>query len=395
MEYLKFSTILLAFAIFTISCGEKQNKDEVMEASNKAIGPAHIVLELDEFSQPFNKISGMTFKEDYYYFYNEFNQSIYFYSYDEEVNTPEKMVKVPLDESINFKSVSEIYVHSMDSIFIYSVYGSQGDIPDLFIINSESEILGMFDLINMLNKDPNKFNKSYAVNGSTMFYDKGKIILPVAINRYTEESKYKPLFIYDLAERKGDYYGEYPPSFEISKFSDETYSLHADFIPELGKIYLSFPYESNLYSFNLSNKSWEEIPFETDLVDQPMAYEGGQGNEKVHYRHSNSWYIGLNYDKASKSLLRFAHIGQRFGKNDPPPIGQNAPSYTSLNGDKVYYQLFAIDPETGEYSVIPDINLYNAKLFHPQYGPYKISEINEELGLDPEDYVVFTPMMKD
>ncbi len=386
---------IVVLSMFTLACIEEDNLQTIEETIDTSRGPKEFVLELDEYTQARNSITGFTPDENYYYFYNDFNQSIYFYSLDQEINTPEKTVKVPLDESINFKSVSDIYVHSMDSIFIFSVHGYGGVIPDVFLINEKSEVLDMYDLLNMAEKDSPKVRKRDVYNGNTIFYHNGKITIPVQITAFTDESKYKPLFIYDLAERKGDYYGEYPPSFEISKFSDETYSLHADFIPALGKIYLSFPYESNLYSFNLSNKSWEEIPFETDLVDQPMAYEGGQGNEKVHYRHSNSWYIGLNYDKASKSLLRFAHIGQRFGKNDPPPIGQNAPSYTSLNGDKVYYQLFAIDPETGEYSVIPDINLYNAKLFHPQYGPYKISEINEELGLDPEDYVVFTPMMKD
>lgn len=392
MEYLKFSTILLAFAIFTISCGDKQNKDEVIEASNKAIGPAHIVLELDEFSQPFNKISGMTFKEDYYYFYNEFNQSIYFYSLDQEINSLGKIVKVPLDESINFKSVSEVFVHSMDSIFIYNGYGSEGDMSDLFIINSDSDVLGMFDLLNVQNKDPHKFSKTYAVNGQTMYYHNGKIILPVAINRYTEESKYKPLFIYDLAERKGEYFGEYPESFELSKFGNETYKLYASFIPELEKVYLSFPYESNLYSFDLSNYSWEEIPFETDLVVQPSALEGGDEKDKLQYDLINSWYIGLYYDKASESLLRLAHIGGNINKSDIPEAipGVAVPIPIQNN-----FQTFAIDPQTGDYTVISDLNLYNASLFHPQYGPYQISRTNEELGFDPEDHLVFTPMMKD
>ncbi len=392
MRYLEFSIILLVFAIFTISCGEKRNKDVVIEASNKAIGPEHIVLELDEFSQPLNKISGLTFKESYYYFYNEFNQSIYFYSIDQEINTPEKIVKVPLDESINFKTVSEVFVHSMDSIFIFNDFGYYGNTNNVFLINAESEVLDKYAFLSMQDKDANKFNKTYAVNGRTMFYHKGKIILPVGINVHTEESKYKPLYIYDLAERKGDYYGEYPESFEMSRFGNETYKLYASFIPELEKVYLSFPYESNLYSFDLSDYTWDEIPFETDLVVQPSALEGGDEKEKLQYDLINSWYIGLYYDKASKSLLRLARIGGNINKSDIPEAipGVAVPIPIQNN-----FQTFAINPQTGDYTVISDLNLYNARLFHPQYGPYQISRTNEELGFDPEDHMVFTPMMRD
>ncbi len=393
---MKFITLLLSIAglsLTTIACGDVDSIETIDEISMEAGGPEQIVLELDEFSQARNSITGFTPDESYYYFYNDFNQSLYFYSLDQEINTPEKIVKIPLDESINFKSVSDLYIHSMDSIFIFSDYGYEGNILDVFLINDKSEVLGMFDLLNVEEKDSPKVDKRFVYNGNTVFYHKGKIAIPVQITAYTDESKYKPLYVYDLAERKGDYYGEYPSTFELKKFSDETYSLHADYIPELGKIYFSFPYESNLFSFDLSDNSWDEIPFTTDLVALPRAYEGGQGKEKTYYRFSNSWYLGLNYDKASKTLLRFAHIGQIFGENDPLPIGENPPSYASLNGDKVYYQVFAIDPATGEYSVISDIILYAAKLFHPQYGPYQISEINEELGLDAEDYVVFTPLM--
>tara|TARA_R110002049_G_C9162196_1_gene561080 strand:- start:1085 stop:2257 length:1173 start_codon:yes stop_codon:yes gene_type:complete len=390
MRYLEFLAIIMAFTIFTIACGEKEESKIVEEISMESEVSGHIVLELDEFSKAKNSITSFSYIDNYYYFYNDFNQSLYFYSLDQEINTPKKIVKVPLDESINFKSVSEVFVHSMDSIFIYNGYGSEGDMSDLFIINPDSEVLDMFDLLNVQNKDPHKFSKTYAVNGQTMYYHNGKIILPVAINRYTEESKYKPLYIYDLAERIGEYYGEYPESFEMSKFGNETYKLYASVIPELEKVYLSFPYESNLYSFDLSDNSWEEIPFETDLVVQPSALEGGDEKDKLQYDLINSWYVGLYYDKASKSLLRLAHIGGNINKSDIPEANSGIPIPGMDN-----YQTFVIDPETGEYSVIPDINLYNARLFHPQYGPYQISKTNEELGFDPEDHLVFTPMMRD
>lgn len=379
----------------TIACSEKENNENLEENSLVTSGPEQIVLELDEFSQARNSITGFTSDDNYYYFYNDFNKSLYFYSLDKKINTPEKIVKVPLDESINFKSVSDLYIHSMDSIFIFSDYGYYGLLPDVFLINAESEVLDMIDLLNMENKDSKKLNKRYAYSSNTVFYHEGKIIIPVQINAYTDESKYKPLFIYDIDERRGDYYGEYPSNFDISKFGNETYNLHASFIPELGKVYFSFPYESNLYSFDLSDYSWDEIPFETDLVTQPAAFEGGNDMDKMHYFFTNSWYINLNYDRSNKTLIRQAHIGQQFGKNDPPPMGPNAPKYTSLNGDNVYDLVFAINPETGEYSVIPDMNFLEVRFFHPQYGLYQISEINEELGIDPEEYVVFTPMMKD
>ncbi|MFZ6664495.1 hypothetical protein [Peijinzhouia sedimentorum] len=394
MRYLEFSIILLAFAIFTISCGEKEKSKIVEETSMESEVPEQIIIELDEFSKAKNSITGFSYIDNYYYFYNDFNQSLYFYSLDKDINTPEKIVKVPLDESINFRSVSEVYIHSMDSIFIFSNYGYEGSISDVFIINDKSEVLGTFDLLNGHNKDPNKFSKTHAVNGSTMFYHEGKVILPVAINAHTDVSKYKPLFIYDLAERKGDYYGEYPASFELKKYSNETYKLYTSLIPELGKVYFSFPYESNLYSFDLSDYTWDEIHFESDLVAQPTAFEGGEGIDHTYYYLTNSWYNGLYFDKASNSLLRLAQIGQRYGRNDPPPVWPNETNYNSLNGDKIYYQAFEIDLERGDYSVISDMNLYFAKFFHPKYGPYRISEINEELGLDPEDYVVFTPMME-
>jgi hypothetical protein len=392
MKFILLVQLIAVLSFFTIACNEKENNENLKENSLVTSGPEQIVLELDEFSQARNSITGFTSDDNYYYFYNDFNQSLYFYSLDQEINSLGKIVKVPLDESINFKSVSEVFVHSMDSIFIYNGYGSEGDMSDLFIINSDSEVLGMFDLLNVQNKDPHKFSKTYAVNGQTMYYHNGKIILPVAINRYTEESKYKPLFIYDLAERKGKYYGEYPESFEMSKFGNETYKLYASFIPELEKVYLSFPYESNLYSFDLSDYTWEEIPFETDLVVQPSALEGGDEKDKLQYDLINSWYIGLYYDKASESLLRLAQIGGNINKSDIPEAipGVAVPIPIQNN-----FQTFAIDPQTGDYTVISDLNLYNASLFHPQYGPYQISRTNEELGFDPEDHLVFTPMMKD
>lgn len=126
------------------------------------------------------------------------------------------------------------------------------------------------------------------------------------------------------------------------------------------------------------------------MIAQPPAFKGGDDIDKIVYSLNNSWYIGLYYDKASKSLFRLARIGQNINKSDIPEANSGVPVPGANK-----YQTFKIDPETGEYSVIPDMNLYNARFFHPQYGTYQIYQINEELGLDPEDYVVFTPMMKD
>lgn len=368
MKFIAFvlsaATCLFIFTAFV----EKENIDIVGGTSNEKSRPNHIVIELDEFSQAGNRYSGLTYKENYYYFYNQMNKSLYFYSLEQEINTIKKIVKVPLDESINFRSVGEVYVHSMDSIFIFNDYGYYERAANIFLINAESKIVDKFTFLSMQNEDANKFNKMHAVNGSTMYYHKGKIILPVEMSVHTSESKFKPLYIYDLTERKGAYYGEYPKSFEISKFGNETYNLHASFIPYLGKVYMSFPYESTVYSLDLSDYSWGEIPFKTDLIAQPPAFKGGDDIDKIVYSLNNSWYMGLYYDKASESLLRLALLGRKISKREIPQANSGIP----IPG-KYDFRTFVINPKTGKYSVISDLKLYGAKLFHPEYGPYQIS----------------------
>lgn len=331
----------------------------------------YTVLEIDQFSKTRNPIRGITDQREYYFF-NSFNHAIYIYDIDSKIQVPKEVIKVPLDEAVNFFEVSDIFYHNADSIFIWDDTHSLGDLPELFLINRRGELINTFKVLNPDGGYPDKATLDDTLLGWSMVYHRGKILLLSKITRYTKEENWKPIMIYNLQSQALTLHGSYPKSFYPGAFGQFRWMSNFCLMPELNQVVVSFPFESNLFFFDLTSNDWNEIVFETDLVAEPNVFDSNTQSPKD-YVESNSWYFGLDYDQANGLIWRTAEVGSY------PRTASSA---------KTKYKNFLIDPKTRQFWTTSGINWWDIAFFDPKYGPFLMVNRYDDLGLDPENYVI-------
>jgi hypothetical protein len=346
-------------------------------------------IELDEFTGAVYEINGITDQNEYFFF-NKYNQSIYVYDLKSEPQKPKRIIKVPLDESINFNMVSDLVYHNADSIFIWDDRSAYGNSPELFLINSNGEVMDTFKVLDRQNGDPGKAGSFETSQGRSMLYHEGKIILLSSISRDTKEDNWKPLIIYEIKSRSTSYHGAYPEYFQDVKFGQNKWKSNYCLIPELNQVVISFPFESNLFIFDLEDNSWTELGFNSNMVASPKQFDANSNSPEIDYLLSNSWYYGLEYDRANGLIWRTAQIGKQNDNNDLPPRGDNTNNYITSNDD---FYSFLTDLNSKSYWVLPGFHWLETQFLHPKDGPYKSVKRQSELGLNPEDYLVFSPLI--
>ena len=367
--------------LLTVACNsqkdETQNIPWLVEAGAASVkGNENFkVIELDSFSGAKYEIKGIT-NENEYFFFNNYNQSIYVYDLKSEPQKPKHIIKVPLDESINFNLVSDLFYHNADSIFIWDDNNSFGDRPELFLINSQGEVVDTFKVSDGNEGYPSKATTSETAIGQSMIYHDGKIILLSSITKYTKEENWYPIILFDLASRSTSLHGTYPQSFYIGKFGFRRWMSNFCLVPELNQVVVSFPYEPNLLYLNLEDTSWNELGFHSDLVATPRPFDETRQTSLEHLL-SNSWYLGLSYDKANQLIWRTAEVSK---ESSPPYSGRGE------------FQSFLINPRSLKYWVLPGVDWLKTTFYHTTDGPYQMVQKHEELGLAPEDFVIFNPL---
>lgn len=379
----------IAFLVMIIvsfsACNSKEEPYEVQITNKEAqISDMVIGIHLDSVSGSFYKIKGLT-PDNEYYFFNPVNLSVYLYDLTDSINEIKKRIRIPLDASINFRNVDDIYYHSKDSIFVYDNSNEEGSNPDLFLLNGEGGILDSFKVFDLSQNNLMRVPKNKVFNGPTMIFHKGNMYFSALPINITNSDKIAPLLKYNLAKREQSLLGDFeikpPNSYHYAQFTRNGF---IDFNPNTEKLYFSYAYDSDLYVFDIKTQKFNALKFQTDLFRNP---EGIGTGEVIPYIQGNTWFMYLMVDSRDSTVLRKlsvpneATLPEDFDRDTmyPPP---------SFN-----QWLFKIDPISGDYFRIPDFDLASVRFIHPVYGPMINVQVDyDSLGLDPEDYVFFSPV---
>lgn len=377
----------IAFLVMIIvsfsACNSKEEPYEVQITNKEAkISDMVIGIHLDSVSGSFYKIKGLT-PDNEYYFFNPVNLSVYLYDLADSINEIKKRIRIPLDASINFRNVDDIYYHSEDSIFVYDNSNEESSNSDLFLLNGEGDIINSFKVFDLGQGDPMRVPKSKVFNGRTMVFHKGAMYFSALPIHSTASNKSAPILKYSLATGERSFIGDFEikPS-EPNQFVQFTMNGFFDFNPKTEIIYFSYAYDSDLYGYDIQSEEWMSLRFETDLFNRPDGIGTG---EVIPYIQENTWFMYLMVDSRDSTVLRKlsvpneATLPEDFDRDTmyPPP---------SFN-----QWLFKIDPISGDYFRIPDFDLAQVRFIHPVYGPMINVQVDyDSLGLDPEDYVFFS-----
>ena len=378
--------LLISFLASACNAWEVENLPELQEAglAEYYLEEKSKVIELDQYSGAQHAIKGITDQNEYYFF-NTFNQSIYLYDLKQKPQKPKKIIKVPLDEAVHFYEVSELYYHNADSIFIYDQNNELSNRAELFIINSDGVLINSFKIFGENEGFPVKSDSDHTTNGKSMIYHDGKLLFLSKIIRGTTKENWKPLILFDLNHHSLSLHGVLPKSQEENYGRIRWWSNFC-LIPELNKVVVSFPYEPNLFFFDVNTLEWQEFRFRSDLVTKPSILDD-LSISSLQYLLSNSWYFSLEYDQANKVLWRtaqLAHVNESQESNASVNLSGQPQNYEYIN--------FLINPFKEEYHITSGIGLLELRFFHPAEGPFIRVQKQEELGLSPEDYLVFRPL---
>ncbi len=387
---------MISLGMFFFACQPQPEIDEAILL--KEVGTAKFeisdqykVIELDNYSGIVNEIKGITDQKQYY-FYNTNNHSIYLYDLETVPQQPKSIIKVPFDESINFKVISDLVYHNADSIFIWDEFSAFGNRSELFLINSKAEVVDVFNVLDGESGEPGKARNYNTNQGRSMIYHDGKIILLSSIEKQTKKENWKPLIVFDIRSRLTSFHGTYPAYFNEVKFGQNKWKSNYCIIPELNQVVVSFPFEKNIFIFDLDDYSWNELEFNSDLVSVPKPFDEGKDGTDIYYAATNSWYFGLEYDRANGLIWRTAQIGKQFGMNDTPPFGGYTYHYLTINNDRNYFHSFLIDPVSYNYWILSGLHWLETQFFHPTSGPHRRVDKHKQIGLNPEDNIIFSPL---
>ncbi len=386
MSVFRTITFLVMIIVSFSACNSKEEPYEVLITNKEAqISDMVIGIHLDSVSGSFYKIKGLT-PENEYYFFNPVNLSVYLYDLTDSINEIKKRIRIPLDASINFRNVDDIYYHSQDSIFVYDNSNEEGSNPDLFLLNGEGDIINSFKVFDLSQGDPIRIPKMNVFNGRTMIFHKGNMYFSALPIHSTASNRSAPIVKYSLAKGERSFIGE----FEIKPTDPNHYVQFTmngffDFNPKTEMIFLSFAYDSDLYAYDIQSDEWMSLRFETDLFSRPDGISAG--GEVVTYIQENTWFMYLMVDPRDNTVLRELSV-----PNDAP-LPEDFDRDTMYPPPSFNQWLFKIDPSTGDYSRIADFDLARVRFIHPEWGPMITVQVDyEALDLDPQDYVFFSPV---
>ncbi len=378
--YLSF----LGFVVFFSCQSPKENFQPIILKAQVEEENTIIAIHLDSVSSGFHSIQGLS-RDTLYYFFNGYNLNLYFYQLKDSVNEIENQFRLPLDPSVNFRNVDDIYVHNRDSIFVYDDSNEYGQNPDVFLINGEGIIIDTYKVFDLTAGDPFKVNKMSVFNGPTMFYHKGKLYFTTSPTRGTDTDNFHPLFVYDLATGIKKGIGFFPVKFKKGfNYLQFSYTGFMSFDLLEEEIYFSFGYDANLYQWKIRDQQWEIIPFKTDYFKQPQLTNNQ--TESIVYLPQHTWFMNIALNPQEKLVYRKLLLA-----SDPSISSGN--DRASVQGNSQKFYLFGIDPATGNYWELPDFNLYQIRFVHPIFGPLVTTQVDyESMNIDPQDYIFLRPV---
>jgi len=384
---------LLVSLISLFSC-ENENRlipnGRFVSEKSFQLGDFITVLQLDSLSSSDDRIRGYVAK-DRFFFYNSKNQSIYTYALEDSVWQMEYITKVPLDPAKNFRSVYDIYYHNKDSIFVYDESSVYNEHADLFLINIKGDIINSFKLLNANQGEPMISNKSIAFSTATFFFHKDLIYMAIEPNYQTFKENWKPLLIFNLKTGEKEFKGNLPEDPESFSFGVYTTTNQMAFNPQAEEIYFSWAYDENIYRYRLTIGTWDTLSIASSYFERPEPWSQVDDMQKYgDFLLGNNWFHGVYFDTKSKRIHRLLYY-------PPNPNVEQFPSSTIIQGLNLTpaeqrMLVFIVDPDNGDFEILPMLNHFRTLLFHPCYGPLIQTQLNDAYGLDEQDFIVLAPV---
>lgn len=387
--------LLLVFVFSLFSCDVKSDKatpsGRFVSEKSFRLGDFKTILPLDSFSSSDDRIRGYVDK-DGFFFYNSKTRRIYTYALVDSLWQLENITKVPLEPDNNFKSVTDIYYHNKDSIFIYDISTLGTEFPDLYLIDIHGKIINSYKLINFDEGDPVIVPKYIAFSTPTFFFHKDKIYMAVNPNNEVINGKQHPLLVYDLKSGKKEFKGKLPVDPKAVSYAVYTEFCQIAFNPELEEIYFSWAFDEFIHRYKITTDNWDRINITSSYFNPPETWVYSEDIVKYgEYLLGNDWYLGIYYDRSTNRIHRLVYHG------DFRNI-QYSGSTSLIEGlafspidNRIY--VASIDPVNGDFDVIPFLDhSFRTFMFHPEYGPLIRTELNDAYGLDAEDFIVLAPI---
>lgn len=372
--------IMASMAVF-VSCVNTTEPYDVIITEKFAVQQSPVIgIHLDSVSGSFHQFKGFTHAGEYYFF-NEFNLSIYIYDLKDSINEIKHIVPIPFDAAVNFRGIDGLYIHNLDSIFIYDPTNVFGPRDDLFLINYKGEIINSFKIVDLNQGETGVMESQLVAYGKIMIFHEGYMYFPGLFTGSTNPENNFMLIRYNLNTREKSLHGRFDLK-DGENYATYTYAGHFDFDPISQRVYLSYAYRQDIYYFDINNLEWGTTKFKTNFFkspeDKPNIYA---------FMQENTWFRDILVDTRDGTLMRKLLIPM----NDIPLELEEESDGSRIASFK--HVLFLIDPNTGNYSWVTDFNLFNVKFIHPEYGPMMTVQVDyEALGIDPQDYLFFAPV---
>lgn len=306
--------ILFIFTLLLlISCNkvvEISNEYKDFKDIYKLTEVKSISFPLDSESQPLTFCTQYYKKENtdstFFTFYNEHNNSIYFYDY--KTQNIKRIIHLEKEGPNGvYPYNSGYFIWNMDSIFFSSMHTNK-----IFLLDSIGIKHDTYDLLNSSFSTIHPpvvsfstFRPGYFINNKLYlsgynhgeFFNEDSLSLPTAI-------------IYDLKTKKSNYKLGYPESYRQGNWGEVYFrDMYWCYNELTNKFLLSFPNQHNLYISNLETNITKNgsSKFSNTIksIDHPNTFPMPKEKRITHFLESD-FYSSIVYDKYRNVYYRFA-----------------------------------------------------------------------------------------
>jgi hypothetical protein len=198
--------------------------------------------------------------------------------------------------------------------------------------------------------------------------------------------------IYDLITGNKELKGKLPIEIESVSYGIKTAAPQIAFNPYLEEIYFSWAFDPNIYKYQLLSDKWETLHIEARFFNRPEAWVESDDLKKYgNYLMGNDWFTGIYFEPKSKRIHHLLHFGDF--RNAHYTESSTLVEGLTIAAHEKRLLVFSINPENGDYDVIPYLNhLSRTFMFHPSYGPLIKTQLHDKYGLNEQDFIVLAPI---